>query len=93
MNFASLEGRRDGREQREPGKGRRGRAGQTAGRGWNGFLCRLREMDFLNIPTRLYLSDATARPRFPLPSHPRRLSKLAKFISVIEERRGILYNE
>ncbi len=50
MNFASLEGRRDGREQREPGKGRRGRAGQTAGRGWNGFLCRLREMDFLNIP-------------------------------------------
>ena len=61
MNFASLEGRRDGREQREPGKGRRGRAGQTAGRGWNGFLCRLREMDFLNIPARLYLSEATAR--------------------------------
>lgn len=52
MNFASLEGRRDGREQREPGKGRRGRAGQTAGRGWNGFLCRLREMDFLNLHAR-----------------------------------------
>ena len=60
MNFASLEGRRDGREQREPGKGRRGRAGQTARSGWNGFPW-LREMDFLNIPARLYLSDATAR--------------------------------